>query len=240
MSLFSHQGPVAVAAARELVLGYGRTAILRGVTFQVMPGERWFILGPNGAGKSTLVRALLGLIPPQSGDIALARDLEDRSRLGYVPQGLELARAVPTTAREFVATGLTGLGLAQATGAERVAQALQRVGIRPQADIAALSGGQRQRAAIARALVRNPILLVVDEPATGLDVVAQQDLLELLTALNRDHGVTIMAVGHDLAQARRHATHLALVSHGGVQAGPVEDLFTAPHLERAFGRVVWP
>ena len=240
MSLFASHGPVAVAAAQDLALGYGRNTVLRDVTFQVMPGERWFILGPNGAGKSTLVRALLGLIPPLAGDIALARALEDRSRLGYVPQGLELARAVPTTAREFVSTGLTGLAVDRHQGADRVMAALHRVGVEPRADVASLSGGQRQRAAIARALVRDPLLLVVDEPATGLDIVAQQDLLDLLTALNRDQGVTIMAVGHDLGQAQRHATHIALVSHGGVQAGSVEELFTTTHLTKAFGRAVWP
>jgi len=238
MSLFG-QGPVAVVAARDLVLGYGRTRVLTGVNLDIMPGSWWFLLGPNGAGKSTLVKALLGLVPPQEGGIALARDLEDRRRLGYVPQGLELARAVPTTVREFVACGLTGLELATAAGNDRVTAAIARVGLRPMAEVAALSGGQRQRAAIARALVRDPLLLVVDEPATGLDVVAQADLMDLLAELHQA-GMTVVAVGHDLAQARRHATHVALVSAGQVRVGTTAERFTVEDLRTTFGREVWP
>ena len=240
MSLFGSTGPVAVVAAQDLALGYGRRTILEAVNLEIMPGAWWFLLGPNGAGKSTLVKALLGLLPPLKGGIALARALEDRQRLGYVPQGLDLARAVPTTVREFVACGLTGLTVTTSDGHERVAAAIARVGLDARADVAALSGGQRQRAAIARALVRDPLLLVVDEPATGLDVVAQQDLMDLLATLNREQAITIIAVGHDLAQARRHASHIALVSGGQVISGPTETLFTADRLKTAFGREVWP
>lgn len=240
MSLFGNTGPVAVVAAQDLALGYGRRTILEAVNLEIMPGAWWFLLGPNGAGKSTLVKALLGLLPPLKGGIALARALEDRQRLGYVPQGLDLARAVPTTVREFVACGLTGLAITAQVGQERVAAAIARVSLDARADVAALSGGQRQRAAIARALVRDPLLLVVDEPATGLDVVAQQDLMDLLATLNREQAITIIAVGHDLAQARRHASHIALVSVGRVISGPTETLFTADRLKTAFGREVWP
>lgn len=240
MSLFGSTGPVAVVAAQDLALGYGRRTILEAVNLEIMPGAWWFLLGPNGAGKSTLVKALLGLLLPLKGGIALARALEDRQRLGYVPQGLDLARAVPTTVREFVACGLTGLAITAQVGQERVAAAIARVGLDARADVAALSGGQRQRAAIARALVRDPLLLVVDEPATGLDVVAQQDLMDLLATLNREQAITIIAVGHDLAQARRHASHIALVSGGQVISGPTETLFTADRLKTAFGREVWP
>ena len=240
MSLFGSTGPVAVVAAQDLALGYGRRTILEVVNLEIMPGAWWFLLGPNGAGKSTLVKALLGLLLPLKGGIALARALEDRQRLGYVPQGLDLARAVPTTVREFVACGLTGLAITAQVGQERVAAAIARVGLDARADVAALSGGQRQRAAIARALVRDPLLLVVDEPATGLDVVAQQDLMDLLATLNREQAITIIAVGHDLAQARRHASHIALVSGGHVISGPTETLFTADRLKTAFGREVWP
>jgi len=113
------------------------------------------------------------------------------------------------------------------------------VGLLPMAEVAALSGGQRQRAAIARALVRDPLLLVVDEPATGLDVVAQADLMDLLAELHQA-GMTVVAVGHDLAQARRHATHVALVSAGQVRVGTTAERFTAEDLRTTFGREVWP
>ena len=237
MSLFGTSAPGPVLGARDLALAYGGQVVLREVTLTVMPGEAWFVIGPNGAGKSTLLKAMLGLLAPRSGDLALCRTLDDRSRLGFVPQRLDLPATVPTTVREFVALGFTGLGLARSERQRRQAAALDQVGLTTALDAAMedLSGGQRQRAAIARALVRDPLLLVVDEPTTGLDLVAERDLLALLRTLNRDRGLTIVFVAHDLGLVAAHATHVALVAAGRVTAGPAHQILTTDRLSQAYG-----
>ena len=237
MSLFDPNTPTPIIGAQDLTLAYGGRVILREVTLTVRPGEAWFVIGPNGSGKSTLLKALLGLLAPRSGDLALCRALDDRSRLGFVPQRLDLPATVPTTVREFVAMGFTGLGLDRAERHRRQIAALTQVGLTTTLgeSMEELSGGQRQRAAIARALVREPLLLVVDEPTTGLDLVAERDLMTLLTSLNRDRGLTIVFVAHDLGLVAAHATHVALVAAGQVTAGPTGRILTSELLSRAYG-----
>jgi ABC-type Mn2+/Zn2+ transport system ATPase subunit len=237
MSLFDASAPIPVIGALDLSLAYGGRVILREVTLTVMPGEVWFVIGPNGAGKSTLLKAMLGLLAPRSGDLALCRALDDRARLGFVPQRLDLPATVPTTVREFVAMGFTGLGLDRAERQRRQVAAITQVGLTATLgeSMEELSGGQRQRAAIARALVRDPLLLVVDEPTTGLDLVAERDLMALLTSLNRERGLTIVFVAHDLGLVAAHATHVALVAAGQVVAGPAERILTSERLSQAYG-----
>ena len=240
MSIFSQttaQAVLPLVVAKDVALAYGRRAILSGVGFRIMPGESWYVIGPNGAGKSTLLKAILGLLAPAAGGLALARTLDDRRRLGFVPQRLDLAAGVPTTVREFVGLGFTGLGHDRATRRRLLDAALARVGLtgRSGAALMELSGGQRQRAAIARALVREPLLLVVDEPTTGLDLVAERDLLALLADLNREQGLTIVFVAHDLGMVARHATHIALVAGGAVAVGTAAEILTGERLSQAFG-----
>ena len=237
MSLFGTQADAPVVSARDLALAYGGRRILADVTFRIMAGEWWFVLGPNGAGKTTLVRALLGQLAPAAGGIALGPGLDDRSRLGYVAQRVDLPPTVPTTVREFVGLGFAGLSLDGAERNRRLLAALERVGLadRQRDALGELSGGQRQRAAIARVLVREPLLLVLDEPTTGLDLVAERDLLGLIADLNRTGGLTVVYVGHDLAVAAAHASHVALVAGGTVHGGPAAETLTTAKLTTAFG-----
>ena len=237
MSLFDTGAPSPVIEAQDLSLAYGGRVILREVNLTVMPGEAWFVIGPNGAGKSTLLKAMLGLLAPRSGDLSLCRALDDRARLGFVPQRLDLPATVPTTVREFVAMGFTGLSLDRGERQRRQVAAITQVGLTATLgeSMEELSGGQRQRAAIARALVRDPLLLVVDEPTTGLDLVAERDLMALLTSLNRERGLTIVFVAHDLGLVAAHATHVALVAAGHVTAGPAERILTSERLSQAYG-----
>jgi len=235
-SLFASTGPRPVLAASGLTLAYGRRTVLHNVAFTVMPGEFWFIIGPNGAGKSTLVKAMLGLLAPTAGSLALARELDDRQRLGFVPQRLAMSETVPMTVREFVDLGSTGLTLTRGERQRRLVAALERTGIADltRRDLRELSGGQRQRALIPRALVREPLMLVVDEPTTGLDPVAEQGLMEVLATLHHS-GLTVVFVAHDLAMVAERGSHVALVAGGTVRTGTAAEVLTTATLSAAFG-----
>ena len=223
--------------AQDLALGYARRPILERVSLRVGVGEFWFLLGRNGAGKSTLLRAIVGTLPPLGGTLRLHPAIASRERLGFVPQRCDVNPALPTTVREFVVLGTVGLSLRRADEAERLAWALDRAGLGGMAarDFRALSGGERQRALVARALVRRPTLLILDEPTNNLDPGAEEALLELLGELNRTERLTLVVVTHDLALAAHHATHVALATDGTIAAGRRDDVLTPAALTRAFG-----
>ena len=142
----------------------------------------------------------------------------------------------PTTVGEQVSLGLVGLPLDAADRAAAVARALDAVGLggSERRDLWSLSGGQRQRVLLARALVRDPSLLVLDEPEAGLDLAAERRLLDVLRETHGSHGVTLLHVSHDLESVRRYASHVALFADGAVRSGPVADVVTRANVERAF------
>ena len=218
-------------------LGYGSRTILREVNLRVERGQFWFVLGPNGEGKTTLLRALLGLLLPAAGTVAWREHERRHERTGFVPQRCDLNPALPTTVREFVLLGLTGLCLSRADRIDRLAYALRCVDLQAleSKDYWSLSGGQRQRALLARALVRQPELLVLDEPTNDLDLTAEHELLSSLARLHRDEVLTILFVTHDLPIAARYATHLALVHEGRVESGTRDAMLSAETLRRCYG-----
>ncbi len=229
----------ALLSCRELVAGHGRLTVLRDVSMQVRAGEFWFLLGTNATGKSTLLSTMLGVLPPLRGFAGYGPGVTCAD-LGYVPQRCELVRNLPTTAHELVALGLVGLKLTRAQREERIAEALDQVGLldRLHASYWSMSGGQRQRVIVARALARRPRLLCVDEPMSHLDLVTERALLELFVRRNREHGLAIVYVSHNVSVAAALATHVALVHHGTVDVGPAAALLDAARLERAYGAPV--
>ena len=226
-----------VLAVDQADLGYGRHVVLRNVSLQIRQGEFWCLLGPNGEGKSTFIRAMLGAIRPHRGRIVLRADFSNRRRLGFVPQECDLNPHLPTTVLEFISGGFVGLGLTAASEATRMQRVLELLGLTPfrRRSIWALSGGQRQRCLIARALVRDPLLLIVDEPTAGLDLAAAAGLLEVITDLSRNRGITVAFVTHDLSIAAQRASHVALFRSGTVVAGALDETFTSGNLSRTFG-----
>lgn len=220
-----------------LHLGYGRSSVLRDVNFELRPGEFWFFLGPNGAGKTTLLKALLGEIRPQRGRILTDPELYRRENLGFVPQRCDLNPTLSTTVREFVLLGLVGIRTNRQERETRLTWALDKGGLTGMSskNYWSLSGGQRQRALVARALVRRPRIMFLDEPTRGLDLAAEEAVMQSLTDLNRQESLTVLFVTHDLTLAARYASHVALFHNGKVQGGPISGVMTPDRLQFTYG-----
>ena len=220
------RSPEALVRARDLSLGYADRTIVRGVNLEIRRGEFWCLLGSNGSGKTTFLRAVLGILRPLSGELWLHEEIARHARAGFVPQRCELNPALPTTVREFVRLGLVGTDTPRAERRRRLHEALDRVdlGALVAADFWSLSGGQRQRALVARALIRRPAILLLDEPMNHLDGHSEASLLRDLVALHRDAGLTLLFVTHDVALAEQHATHVAFFRDEIVVAGPREQM----------------
>ena len=175
--------------ARNLSVRYSGAPIIADVSFSIEPGEIVTIVGPNGSGKSTLIRALLGILPPASGEVRRAPGL----KIGYVPQRLGIDATLPMTVARF-------LSLPERQSRAAIAGVLKRVGIpgiESQA-MAALSGGQLQRALLARALLAAPGILILDEPTQGLDQPGTAEFYRLIEKLRSDAGCAVLMVSHDL------------------------------------------
>jgi ABC-type Mn2+/Zn2+ transport system ATPase subunit len=223
--------------AAGLTLRYGQRRVLDDVSLAVGGGEFWFFLGPNGEGKTTFLRALLGELSPAAGRLELDPAVRDRAAVGFVPQRCAPNPILPTTVREFVELGLVGIATDPAQQRDRLQWALAHAGLAglERRSYWALSGGQRQRALVARALVRRPRLLMLDEPTNHLDFLIEQSILDVLAALHREEGTTILFVTHALHLAARYGTHVALFHGGRVESGPAAELLRPERLTRAYG-----
>lgn len=223
--------------ANGVQLAYGPQIVLESVDLDIRSGEFWFLLGRNGTGKSTFLKALLGLLRPRAGTIIMHPALSGRDRLGFVPQSLGFNPSLPTTVREFVLLGMVGLSIGRKEQLRRLAAALARVGLQglERHEFWSLSDGQRQRVLVARALARNPLLLIMDEPTNGLDVTAESGLLKYVAKLNQEQRLAVLFVSHNLATALRYATHVALFHDQHVKAGPAPHILTAENLEHVYG-----
>lgn len=216
---------------RGVRLRYGEQAVLDGVDLDVQRGDFLAVVGPNGSGKTTLLRAMLGTLAPAGG--ACTR----RGRVGYAPQRGALDPVFPFTAREVVAMGLLGgPRRGRAEEAAAVTRALEACGLLRKGDAAFrdLSGGQRQRALVARALVAEPDVLVLDEPTNDLDLKGEHEVMELVRELHAA-GRTVVFVSHMLHVVARYARRIAFISGRTVVSGPAEDMLTAPRLAELYG-----
>jgi zinc transport system ATP-binding protein len=231
-----------------VTLRLGNVTVLEEVHLAVAPGDFLGLIGPNGAGKTTLVRVALGLLAPTAGQVRLfgraPAAFHDWRRVGYVPQRAALDATFPATVAETVATGLVSsldlLGRPPRDGRRRVVEALERVGMAARARdrVGALSVGQQQRVLIARALISDPELLVLDEPTGGVDPDAQQTFYALLRHLNREGGVALVLVSHDIAVVAREVTKLACLNRRLVFHGAPADFFNDAALTSLYGPAV--
>jgi zinc transport system ATP-binding protein len=180
----------ALITADKVSVRYGRVEVLDKVSLALNPGEIVTILGPNGSGKSTLVRVLLGVVPVSTGTVHKAPGLA----IGYVPQRLAIDRSLPITVRRF-------LSLPLRVNDAVAGAALGRVGLAGEigaAQLASLSGGQLQRVLLARALLSDPQVLILDEPTQGLDQRGEAGFYRLIEDVRRETGAAVLMVSHDL------------------------------------------
>ena len=229
----------------DVGFAYGEVSVLEGINLTVEPGDFLGIIGPNGSGKTTLLRIMLGLVPPSAGRVRLfGKDpsgFREWGRLGYVPQRATLDPALPATVQEVVASGLVAtLGLFRRVGAaerQRIGDVLAHVGMEahPAARIGALSPGQQQRVLIARALVSDPELLILDEPTGGVDPEAQTSFYALLHHLNREREVTLILVSHDIGVVAKEVTKLACLNRRLVFHGRPGDFLSDAALTALYG-----
>ena len=216
-----------LARAKSLAVSLDGRTVLSGVDMDIAAGEIVTIIGPNGSGKTTLVKALLGLIPVASGSAELAPG----TRIGYVPQRFSVDAVLPLRVDRLMT--LTAL----ATGSA-VESALERVGVAHlrRADVASLSGGETQRVLLARALLRQPNLLVLDEPVQGVDFAGETALYALISELRDEMGLGVLMVSHDLHVVMA-ATDQVLCLNGHICcAGVPSDVSRHPEFLRLFGR----
>lgn len=226
-----------------VTLQKGDAVILDDITLSLERARFLAIIGPNGAGKSSLVKILLGIDHPTQGSVAVLGSPPGHhaKRAAYVPQLKTFDRSFPATAIQLVVSGERQAWPARTTAREReqALEALTEVGAEHLADrpLARLSGGELQRTYLARALVRKPELVVLDEPATGVDFMAEHDLNHLLEAYQDKTQATVVMVTHDLAAARHHATDVLVLNRTVVGFGEPERALSDECLRRAYGHV---
>ncbi len=219
----------------EVWFGYDGEIAVQDITFSVTPGEFMAVLGPNGSGKTTLLKLALGLIKPQRGAVRIfgedPRSFNGWSRVGYVPQRVEAVQTrFPATASEVVSYGLykgfDPLRMFRRSSGKEVAETLEIVGIPELADrrVSDMSVGQQQRMLIARALIRKPELLLMDEPVAGVDAAGQEAFHALVRRLNTEMGMTVMLISHDIGAVMREATTCACINREIVFHGGVHDI----------------
>ena len=198
------------------------------------------IVGENGSGKSTLVKSLLGLLHPMAGEIVRSPSLRSGA-IGYLPQQTKAQKDFPATVTEVVRSGfLSSRGMRFFYTPKEKSAALMHMGKLGVLELKdrcyrELSGGQQQRVLLARALCAAGELLILDEPVTGLDPAAAQELYRTLEYLNKQEGIAIVAVTHDIRSALRYADHILHAGHGTYFFGTAADYLTSPWGKRFGG-----
>jgi zinc transport system ATP-binding protein len=212
-----------IISIKDLSFHYGNQYVLENINFELPRGAFLGLVGPNGSGKSTLIKNILGILKPQQGSIFLfdvpIQKFKKWDKIGYVSQKANSFNSgFPATVFEVVSMGLYGkIGLFRFLKKEhkqKIYDAIQAVGMREYSDrnIGELSGGQQQRVFIARALVSDPELLILDEPTVGIDAKSVKEFYDLLGDLNNEKGLTMLLVTHDVGAVSDKITHVACIN----------------------------
>ncbi|QGM21893.1 ATP-binding cassette domain-containing protein [Spiribacter sp. 2438] len=231
----------------DLTVTYGQAPVLWDIDVDVPPGVMAAVIGPNGAGKSTLLKSVLGLLRPVAGHVRFfGRPVKEmRRQIAYAPQRHSVDWDFPTTAVDVVEMGLYGeIGWFRRPGRDHRARAMAALNEVEMADLAhrqisELSGGQQQRVFIARSLVQDAPLMILDEPTAGVDITTEGIILDLLKRL-RDRGKTLIVVHHDLTNVEAHFDWLIMVNVQVVAQGPLKSVFTEDNLRATYGRRLTP
>ncbi len=226
----------------DLTVAYGAKPVLWDVDLTVRPGVLMAIVGPNGAGKTTLIKAILGLVRPAAGRVLIhGRPYDEQRRVvAYVPQRRTVDWDFPTSVLDVVLMGRYGeLGWLRRPGRrdrELALEALEQVGMLGLADrqISQLSGGQQQRVFLARALVQDARVYLMDEPFQGVDATTERAIVDLLQRL-RAEGRTVVCVHHDLQTVAEYFDWVTLLNVRRIASGPVEEVFDDDNLRLTYG-----
>jgi zinc transport system ATP-binding protein len=217
---------------------YGQGTILEDISFSVEEGDLLGIIGPNGAGKTTLFNCMLGLTEGYRGKIEIfgediRKDRKVLQQIGYVPQKNSIEEGFPAIVWEIVSLGVTAT---RKPSREKISSALETVGMLDYGNrrIGELSGGQQQRVFIAKALVNDPRLLILDEPATAIDVEAQNKFYSLIKRLNKENHITIIWSSHDLEAINSLANKVACINRSMFFHGKSHEFFENPELLKKY------
>ena len=204
---------MAQLSCQNLTVGYDGRTVLQGLNFEVNPGDYLCILGENGSGKSTLMKTILGLQAPISGTILTGDGLR-KNEIGYLPQQTQAQKDFPASVREIVLSGCQGRCGSRpfySKEEKRLAEEnIEKMGIGSLTKrcYRELSGGQQQRVLLARALCATRKMLLLDEPVSGLDPRVTAEMYGLIETLNREEGITVMMISHDISAALKYASHI--------------------------------
>ncbi|MCH9655681.1 MAG: ABC transporter ATP-binding protein [Planctomycetes bacterium] len=239
IELSPEETPVSVY---DLTVAYHRKPVIWDVSFEIPPGKLVGIVGPNGAGKSTLIKAIMGLIPKASGRVQIFGKpyQKNRHRVGYVPQRESVDWDFPVDALDVVTMGLykeIGWCLpVRKKHRARAMEALERVGIADYAhrQISQLSGGQQQRTFLARALVQNADLYLMDEPFAAVDAATEKAIVQILQEM-KQAGKTALVIHHDLQTVPEYFDYVILLNMRVIDHGLTEDVFTPENLQKTYG-----
>jgi zinc transport system ATP-binding protein len=238
--------PVKLVNIENLSYRYNSIDVLSDISCDIVAGEYIGLVGPNGSGKSTLIKLMLGLLVPTSGSVMLfghpPAAMKYRERIGYLPQKMNFFNPYfPSTVKEIVSLGLVSkkkfpkrIGDSDEATIDRTLEMLNIADIKDKA-IGDLSGGQQQRVFIARALVNDPELLLLDEPTTALDPETRENFFEILRRLNRDKKVTVVLVTHDTGTIGKYASKLLYIDKEIVFFGDFDEFCMSGDMTKFFG-----
>lgn len=204
---------MAQLSCQNFTVGYDGRTVLQGLNFEVNPGDYLCIVGENGSGKSTLMKTILGLLSPISGRILTGDGLR-KNEIGYLPQQTQAQKDFPASVREIVLSGCQGRcgrrPFYSKDEKQLAAEAMDKMQITQLAGrcYRELSGGQQQRVLLARALCATRKMLLLDEPVSGLDPRVTAEMYGLIETLNREEGITVMMISHDISAALKYASHI--------------------------------
>lgn len=233
-----------VIEINNLTVKYGNNTAIADLSIAIQEGIYLGILGPNGSGKSTLLKSILGLLQPASGEIKILgrpQEKTDPKVIGYVPQIKTLDKTFPALAIELVLSGLSKNWVFRSSKQDRskalkILEKLDSVEIAYR-HLSELSGGQLQKIYLARSLVRNPKILLLDEPATGVDFVCETNFNSILSEYAEQNRITILMVTHDWTSAYHHSSHILLLNNHLVYYGTKDNAFTDENIKHTFSHL---
>lgn len=237
---------MSVVSVKNLSVKYNASDVFHDISFEIAMADYIALVGPNGSGKSTLIKSILGLLMPVKGEIFLfgkhLTEFTEWHRIGYVPQKILLNPHFPATVEEIVSMGLIStidfpkrIKKIHRTAVEKVLKMMDIMDLRKK-NIGELSGGQQQRVIIARALINEPDLLVLDEPTTAVDPDSRDRFFSILSEMNKDKGVTIILITHDTGSVGKYASKLLYFDRKIIFYGTFKDFCESKSMAEYFGK----